>query len=93
MKILDRQSLADIAIQYCGDASAAYAIAELNDISVTNELNAGDELILPDAINSNLVNYYSNNGIVPATMVTDDDMSADDGGLGYMALGFDFIVS
>jgi len=93
MRVLERQSLLDIAMQYCGDASAAFAIAVLNGISASDGLIVDSELLLPDVIDSDVVKYYINNDIQPATTVTDREMNAQLGGLGFMSLGIDFIVS
>lgn len=92
MRVSDGQSLFDIACIYLGAAEAAIQIALLNDISITDDLAVGQELKLPDVVNRDIVNYYANNGINPATGITDTEVERL-GGLGYMALGIDFIVS
>jgi hypothetical protein len=62
---LKYQSLFDIAIQYCGSIEAVFDIARLNAIDVTNDRQT--ELLIPYVYNRNMVEYYSNNNIVPAT--------------------------
>lgn len=66
--VLDRQSIFDIAIQHCGAAEAEYDIAMLNGISITDELNAGQLLELPSVINKDVVAYYTNKKLTPATV-------------------------
>jgi hypothetical protein len=59
------QTLFDIALQYCGSAQAAYDIARLNDISLTDEQSG--EIEVPAAINARLAKYFRDNGLCPAT--------------------------
>ncbi len=62
----DNQTIFDIAIQACGAADAAYDIAMLNGLNITDDI-AGFDLIIPKVINEQIVTYYSKNGIKPAT--------------------------
>ena len=74
----DRQTLFDLAVQYCGGRAAVFQIAELNDLSVTEELPAGFSVIVPEVVNQKIVDYYRINSITPATAVgADNDGSAD----------------
>jgi len=70
--VLDRQSLFDIALQYCGDREAVFEISKLNDIPVSAELLAGTVIFVPEVINQRVVNYYLTNNIVPATATGTD---------------------
>ncbi len=67
--IQNGQTLFDIALQYCGDISAAYDIAVINDIEITSNLVVGEEINIPDVINKNVVNYYQQNEIKPSTAI------------------------
>ena len=67
MKVLQGQSIFDIAIQELGSAEGAYALAELNGLSITDELMTGHDLSLPDVQNRSISNYYANKAIKPAT--------------------------
>ncbi|WP_448529203.1 hypothetical protein [Raineya sp.] len=62
-----QQSLLDVALQECGDVSAVVDIARLNNISVTEDLEAGQVLFLPEAVKPEVVRYYKQRGIVLAT--------------------------
>lgn len=62
------QTLYDIAIQYCGDQSAAIAIALLNNIDLTATLATGTALQIPAVVNRRVASYYANNNIIPATL-------------------------
>ena len=65
--VLDRQSIFDIAIQHCGAAEVAYDIAVINGISITDELTVGQVLELPEPINKDIVKYYKDKNLTPAT--------------------------
>ncbi len=66
--VLQRQSLADIALEVYGDLSGLPGIARENGISITDDLTPGTELICPDVVYDNyLQNYVRKNGIKPAT--------------------------
>jgi hypothetical protein len=94
MKVLEGQSIFDIAIQRCGSAEAAFDIALLNDLSITDDLTTGQELIVPYIANTSVADYYTRKHLLPATGVTVDlESTITIGGLGYMAIGIDFIVS
>ena len=67
MKVLSGQTLFDIAIQELGSAEAAYGLAVLNNLSVMDSLDPGQELQLPTVDNRSVSEYYSNKGIKPAT--------------------------
>ena len=67
--VLQRQSLADIALEVYGDLSGLPGIARENGISITDDLTPGMELICPDVTYDNyLQNYVRKNGIKPATV-------------------------
>lgn len=67
VKVLDGQSLFDIAMQYLGDSSAAIHMALLNGISITDTLTAGQLLVLPDVMDKDIVKYFKDKAINPAT--------------------------
>lgn len=67
--VLQGQSLQDIAVQTCGTAEADFLIAVLNGLSVTDELQAGQVLDVPVAIEKRTAAYYENRNIKPATAV------------------------
>ena len=94
--VLDGQSLVDIATQYCGSADAAYDIALLNGLTVTDDLTPGLELKLPSVVNKKIADYYKNKGLQPATSITmnsENPIPTDLEGIGYWAIETDFIIS
>lgn len=62
------QTLLDIAIQEYGTIEAAFMLAKTNDISITDTLQAGQEIEIPEKVyNSELADYCQRNSVQPAT--------------------------
>lgn len=61
------QSIIDIAVQHCGGAEAGYGVAELNGLSITDHVEVGQVLNLPDLVDKDIVRYYADRSIVAAT--------------------------
>lgn len=68
VKVLNRQSLLDIALQETGTIEAAFEIAVANGISITDYV-PGVTLSIPDSspMNEPILSYYKSNNINPAT--------------------------
>lgn len=88
-KVLSAQSLLDIAIQTTGAPQSALTLAIANNISITEALQAGCELTAVDVQDKQTHDYYTARALTPATDTPGDEK----GGIGYMAIGIDFIVS
>jgi hypothetical protein len=93
VKVLQGQSIFDIAIQELGSAEGAFDLAVLNGISITDELTPGQELALPTVVNKQIASYYANKGLKPATALTLTNMPAALGGIDYWAIETAFMVS
>jgi len=94
MKILAGQSLLDAAVQHCGTAEAAFDLAFENDKSITDERFVGEELLETGIINRDNFDYYARRNLQPATGLTDLQFSGVlDGGIDFMGIEIDFIVS
>lgn len=93
---LNNQTLQDISIRYCGTLSALFDIALLNDISITDEITPGQKLNIPDKDYGfkEVVNYFEQNKVQPATSLTDENISIIEGlsGIDYWAIEDDFTV-
>lgn len=78
VKILPHQSLFDLAIQEYGTIEAAIDIALFNDLSVTEILEAGTEIKLPPnaPTNQDILNYYHQHNLQPATAYLTDAIEA-----------------
>jgi len=94
VKASDGQTLFDIAVQRLGSAEAAYALAEKNSLSVTDELYPGQVLYLTDTADKSVASFYDKRGLVPSTWASDsviDELLKE--GIDYWAIQVDFIVS
>jgi hypothetical protein len=91
IKALDRQSLADIAVQTAGSVEAIETLAFEVGVSPTDAVEVGTELKTPAMVNRQVAVYYTNRRLTPATWTGDaDDTSA---GIGSMIIEQNFIVS
>jgi hypothetical protein len=94
--VLDGQSFFDLATIYCGSPELAYEFAELNQMPVTAELEAGKVIKKPIVKNKRVAAYYSEKALQPATNVTVINGGGElpiDEGIGYWAIEIDFIIS
>lgn len=82
------QSLADIAIQYLGNISALPDMAQLNGLTITDQVEPGTRLQLPAVVTPAVVTYMSTGGYAPASNVQDELE-----GIGYWGIEYDFIVT
>jgi hypothetical protein len=69
MIVAPNQTIIDLAIQHSGSAEAAFSLAAINGLSVTDALTVGTELLNVPVVNQAIVDYYAANGIVPASRV------------------------
>lgn len=90
IKTKSGQTLADIAVEYYGDLSEIDKLASDNNLSMSAEIEAGTDLIVDLQENNDVVDYYADNDVHPASK---EDTTLSQGGIGYMAIGFDFLVS
>ncbi len=76
--VKDRQSLADIAVQYLGGVEGIFALAERNGISITAKLEDGQTLDweLADTVDATVQKTYAAQGIEPATDIPQKEMEA-----------------
>ena len=75
--VKDRQSLADIAVQYLGGVEGIFALAERNGISITAKLKDGQTLDweLADTVDATVQRLYAAQGVEPATDISQKDMT------------------
>ncbi len=92
IKVSEGQSLFDVAIQSCGSAEAAFALAVENGLSISDELAAGQEIHYSTIVNRDIAGYFADKGLKPATALTADDSNNLEG-IGYWSIGADFIIS
>lgn len=90
------QRLIDIALQELGDTERVFELAQLNGISITDELQPGTVLQVPTADNSKtgIVRVLTQGGKAPASADNEtEDPILPPGGIGFMQLENNFIVS
>ena len=94
VKVKDRQSLLDMAVQTAGSMEAAFGLAAANGISLTDTLADGQVLDTVAAENADTVRCYSVQGIQPATALSGEEMAAlAQEGINFMGIEIDFVVS
>jgi len=97
MKIVEvqfNQNIFDIATQVTGINDNAYIIARFNQLSITESLKPGSRISIPDGLSTDVkvLQYLQESGNqTPAT--GSEQLNADQSGIGYWAIGLDFIVS
>ena len=86
--VAPRQTLADVALQYCGTIAAEEAIAKASGIDYNTRLVTGQELTIPASapVNSAVLAYLTTNNVKPSTPIRKT-------GIDYWYIGGDFIVS
>jgi len=65
--VLPGQTIFDISVQEFGSIEAAYPLATLNGLSVTDDIVSGTLLQKTAVINKNILSYYQGKQIKPAT--------------------------
>lgn len=90
--VTSRQSLLDISVQHSGSLEALFDIAIANGISITDDLAPCTLLDIPRQKETSVVRYYEVNRIMPATAISIDDVEGL-GGINYMRIEYDFIIS
>ena len=93
--VLHNQSLLDFAIQHTGSAQNAFEIAMANNMSITDQLTAGSELVVAGSIvnDVDVKNYYQSKSLQPATDITQyEDSEENPEGISIWILNQNFIV-
>jgi len=90
LKALSGQSLFDLALQSSGSVEAAFELALMNSIGITDDIVPGINLTVASVVNKQIADYYKNKGITPATYsVTESGI----GGIEYWEIETEFMVS
>lgn len=95
--VKDRQTLADIGLIGGGTLTEGLETAIRNGLSASAELADGQELETAEATGgaeNRTIRRYAVERVDPATEASDEDRAACPyGGIGYMGIEIDFIVS
>ncbi|GIJ95156.1 hypothetical protein CAPN002_23740 [Capnocytophaga stomatis] len=95
--VLHNQSLLDTCLQHTGIIESLFDLALANDISVTDDLKAGQEFEVPNNVekDKDILNYYQAKSIQPATAFSQEDKQVIEKpeGISIWAIHLDFKVS
>lgn len=93
MTVIDNQSVLDIAIQESGSVLAAFEWSIKNGLSITDELEPGQQLIKVNTgfINTDVVRYFKSKNQMSATGTKRPPVPPGLG-IGYMKIGINFKV-
>ncbi|MRI64463.1 hypothetical protein EDM00_10770 [Ornithobacterium rhinotracheale] len=97
--VLHKQSLFDVCLQHTGSIAGIFELAEANNLSITDDVEAGQRLELPPlgggkgevAQDADILNYYTAKNIQPATALEEYTEKLE--GISYWAINQDFKVS
>ena len=102
IKVKRGQCLLDIALYYTGSVLSVYAIAQANNIAISDDIS-GMELEIPDDVDTEkkVINKFVSYKVNPATAIETDTITDADGnetpimleGIGYWTIKGTFIVS
>lgn len=69
--VLHNQSLLDVCLQHTGSIESVFELAMANDLAITDDVQAGQILELPEgiAMDKDILNYYKAKNIQPATKI------------------------
>lgn len=89
----DRQTVADMAVEYSGSAEAVFAIARRNGISVDAEV-AGMELADETVADRRTREYVTGTGVSPAGIYEEEEdvLTTDDGLVQVLTEGNETII-
>lgn len=82
------QDVVDLSIQHSGNAEAAFDLCLQNDISLTEELENGQQMLQTDVVNKFVTQHFKTEEIAPAS-----DAGQIPAGIGIWIIGIDFKVS
>jgi hypothetical protein len=85
------ETIQDIAVKQCGDFSAMFELALLNNISLSEELASGQQLSYETIVDSDIVAELKSRRARTATALPPG--TTDNEGIDYWAIEVDFEVS
>lgn len=92
IRVIERQSLFDIAIQEGGLLEAVMDLAPLNGISITDILDVGQELIIDEVRDRDVYDYFANRSLkIEADVDGDSEVNLE--GVEFWGIEIDFVVS
>lgn len=92
-QVIESQSLFDIAVQESGSFLAAFELAVLNNISITDTLTPGQIIETKAPLNKEVYDYFKSRQLQVATALKQSQEQTQQRGIGFMRIGVDFKVS
>lgn len=86
--IKNRQTLLDIAMQHCGAVESAFYLALLNDLSLTDRLITGNNIMLTPVVAKGVAAAFKTDENIPISQE-----EGQIGGIGYWNVGLNFEVN
>lgn len=92
--VLHNQTFQDIAVEKTGDFLNAFPIAIFNGMSVSDFLEPGTDLVIPDdlIIDVDVIAYFQSKKLQPATALKDQGIISEKRGIGSMKVASNFKV-
>lgn len=84
------QSVVDVALQYYGTVNGVWDISRLNNISITEQLAPGQQLIITETINETTKYLGSYKDKITHVIANGNENAYT--GIDYWTIGVDFIV-
>lgn len=91
--VREGQNILDVALLMTGSVEGAVMLCLENNLSLTETLADGMSLSCSAVTDADVVRRYSVQDISPATALTADDAILAQGGIDFMGIEIDFIVS
>jgi hypothetical protein len=92
-KVLNGQSLFDLAVQEGGSVEAVFDLALAAGLGITADMPAGTLLAAPAVVSRRVADYYRTNSIRPATALSANDAALLHEGVEFWMVEYDFMVS
>ncbi|MRJ09155.1 hypothetical protein EDL99_09830 [Ornithobacterium rhinotracheale] len=91
--VLHKQSLFDVCLMHTGSIVGVFELAQANNLSITDDVQAGERLELPQPItqDADILAYYQAKNIQPATALEEYTEKLE--GISYWTINQDFKVS
>ncbi|MGQ1929565.1 hypothetical protein [Ornithobacterium rhinotracheale] len=91
--VLHKQSLFDVCLMHTGSIAGIFELAEANNLSIADDVQAGQRLELPQLItqDADILAYYTAKNIQPATALEEYTEKLE--GISYWTINQDFKVS
>ncbi len=96
VSVIFEQSIFDIALQTTGTIANAMKIAQSNNLNITDDLTVNKDVSLPETVilSNDILRYYKQKKVLPATGLTKRDYEAMEKqeGISIWIINQDFIV-